>query len=123
MTTVNVPPSRNRAGNPTPQRSSDKTVRFADGRTMRLTRGEYNAVQDWIANNGRTGYLYPSRTSNVSMTARLVELGILAWVRPGTLRWQPGVLELRDPIDLDPFAAGRSAEPATIGQICRIDER
>lgn len=102
------------------KRSSDRTVRFADGRRIRLTLGEYQAVQDWIAANGRTGYLYPPRNAHVNMTARLCALGILAWVRTGTLRWQPGVLELSDPIDRDPFAAGSSAEP-TIGDICDVN--
>lgn len=120
---ADVEPNRNRTGNPIPRRGTDKIVRFADGRAIRLTQGEYRAVQTWIEANGRTGYLYPPRDAhcNVTMTTRLVELGILAWVRPGTLRWMPGVLELRDPIDLDPFAAGRAAEP-TIGQMCRVNE-
>jgi hypothetical protein len=80
-------------------RKSDHHVRTADGRTLRLSAGEYHAVRSWIAANGRTGYLVPPRDSTAAMTARLVELGLIEWVRTGVARWCRGVLELDDPID------------------------
>lgn len=83
-------------------RKSDRKVRTADGRNLRLSAGEYNAVQSWIAANGRTGYLAPPRDSTAAMTARLVELGLIEWVRPGVARWCRGVLELSDPVDTSP---------------------
>lgn len=83
-------------------RKSDRNIRTADGRTMRLSAGEFAAVQSWIADNGRTGYLTPPRGAHVEMTARLVELGLIEWVRPGLARWRRGVLELDDPLDRAP---------------------
>lgn len=80
-------------------RASDRIVRTADDRTLRLSVGEYNAVQSWIAANGRTGYLTPPRGAHVEHTRRLVELGLIEWVRTGVARWCRGVLELDDPID------------------------
>jgi|SRR3954468_6513158 len=103
-------------------RTTDRNVKFADGRTMRLSKGEYDAIQLFIEANGRQGYVFPPTSSKgpragVYMTTRLVEIGILAWVRPGTLRWCPGVLELTDPkVDQAPAFA----EP--IGAVCRVTD-
>jgi hypothetical protein len=83
-------------------RKSDHTVRTADGRTLRLSAGEYKAVQAWIGANGRTGYLTPPHDTTAAATARLVELGLIEWVKPGLARWCRGVLELDDPIDRAP---------------------
>lgn len=83
-------------------RKSDRNVCTADGRTLRLSAGEYRAVRSWIEANGRTGYLTPPRNAHVDMTARLVKLGLIEWVRPGVARWCRGVLELTDPVDASP---------------------
>lgn len=92
------------------RRHDDHDVHLADGRTMRLSIGEYHAVQAWIRDNARSGYLMPPRNSTAVTTARLIELGLIAWVRPGVARWCPGVLELTDPIDREPVFsfAGRA---------------
>jgi len=79
--------------------TNTKLVELANGRILRLTIGEINAIKAFVKMNGKNGsgpkhIQYSPGSIKYSTVDNLISKGVMEWVVQGVPRFVEGVLEI-----------------------------